>query len=163
MAAFGHTAIFRGDGRLLDPVLQTLDGFVVAFLDLSTNAVHFVRGDGWCRGGVRPVRQSECCGTGYCVMQKQSPAGLSFVLGRVNALLGPTARGLAAIVVQSFEVRFVSHDCLQLSRVFRAILRSSRSQINRVPYSFVRRLLAARAVRLLRTLAELRETACPCP
>ena len=44
VAAFVHAAIFRGDGRLLDPFLQSLDGFVVALFDFLADGVKVVSG-----------------------------------------------------------------------------------------------------------------------
>ena len=35
VAAFGHAAIFGGDGGLANPVLQAVDGFVVALVDFE--------------------------------------------------------------------------------------------------------------------------------
>ena len=35
VAAFGHAAIFGGDGGLTNPVLKAMDGFVVMLIDFG--------------------------------------------------------------------------------------------------------------------------------
>ena len=44
VAAFVHAAILGGDGWLADPVLQALDGFVVAFFDFRPDGVEIAGG-----------------------------------------------------------------------------------------------------------------------
>ena len=39
VAAFGHAAIFGGDGGLANPVLQPVDGFVVMLVDFGLNGL----------------------------------------------------------------------------------------------------------------------------
>ena len=61
LAAFAHAAIFGGDGGLVNPGLQALEGFVVALVDFRDDGVE-VRGV--CGCVARPVRQCESGGSG---------------------------------------------------------------------------------------------------
>src|ERR1700687_6458802 len=70
-ATFVHAAIFSGDGRLTDPGLQALEGYVVALCDFGEDGVEV--GGGGCTA--RPARDSESCGGGGGTLQESSTVG----------------------------------------------------------------------------------------
>src|SRR6266850_490546 len=62
-----------GDGRLADPILEALDGFVVAFFDFRANGVEIAR------MRLRPARHRErrrgSRSSGRCALQKNAAVG----------------------------------------------------------------------------------------
>ena len=66
-AAFVHTAVFRGDGRLANPILNALHGFVVAFFNLRANGIHVAR------VSMRPSRHRESCRRCGCCYDASAP------------------------------------------------------------------------------------------
>src|SRR6266436_9869633 len=116
VAALVHAAIFSCDGGLLDPVLQTLHGFVVALLNFRPNPVHFVRG----HGCPRPVRPGKCRGAGRGSLQEDSPVCYRFVIESDRALFRSALFLPATPALLSFEFKFISHDFPRLIFVRRS-------------------------------------------